>query len=182
MDAQGSEGRLSTVAHLKTVPSYSYFLREHLQKNQPCLISSTLVDSWPAFSLWVHDQEDSPTTTYSQPNLDYLRERYGGQTVSVAKCSSRAFSDQEREERPLREVIDLWKSGNGKGLYVKDWHLPKIMREKGYPPFYETPQIFRDDWMNAFWEEQGKDDFRFVVSYPHCDTLPMFEMISSTWE
>jgi hypothetical protein len=123
----------------------------------------------------VNSQEDSLAASNSQPNLEYFRANYGDQIVSVAKCSSRAYSDQEREERPLREVIDLWKSGNGKGLYVKDWHLAKFVRENGCPPFYETPQIFRDDWMNAFWEEQGKDDFRFVVSKPYCNILTMLK-------
>lgn len=182
LQAEESTRELPAITYLKTPPSYSHFLREHLQKNQPCLISSDLVISWPALSLWVDSQGDPSATGYSQPNLDYFRDTYGDQIVSVARCSSRDFSDQEREERPLREVIDLWKSGNGNGLYVKDWHLAKSTREKGYPLFYETPQIFRDDWMNAFWEEEGEDDFRFVVSKPHGNILTIFERIFSIWE
>ncbi|KAF8509976.1 hypothetical protein JB92DRAFT_2728861 [Gautieria morchelliformis] len=160
-----SKSKPPAVILLEDTPTYSHFLHEYLQKNKPCLISSDSVTSWPAFTLWVDDLKDvssRPGADYSQPNFDYLRENYGDQNVFVARCSSRTFSDQEREERPLREVIDLWKCGHGKELYVKDWHLAKSVREKGYPPFYTTPQIFRDDWMNAFWEEEGKDDFRFV--------------------
>jgi hypothetical protein len=155
-----------TITYLETVPSYSQFRREHLLKNEPCLITADLVKSWPAFALWVTSPKElSPSYSPSQPNLDYICTHYGDDVVPVAICSSRSFSDQERQERPLREVIGLWKSGDGKGLYAKDWHLAKSVRKKGCPPFYETPQIFRDDWMNAFWEEEGKDDFRFVVRY-----------------
>ena len=99
----------------------------------------------------------------TRPNWEYIRSQYGDEVVSVALCNSKAFSDQERTERPLRDVIDLWSSGAGEGLYVKDWHLAKSMRERGDPPFYDTPEIFADDWMNGFWEQEGKDDFRFVV-------------------
>jgi hypothetical protein len=170
-----SESKPPAVILLEDMPTYPHFLHEYLQKNKPCLISSDSVSSWPAFALWVDGLKDVSScpaaTDYSQPNFDYLREKYGDQVVSVARCSSRAFGDQEREDRPLREVIDLWKCGHGKELYVKDWHLAKSVRGKGYPPFYTTPQIFQDDWMNAFWEEEGKDDFRFVVSERRCCIL-----------
>lgn len=168
---QGSNEVQPTITYLDTVPSYAHFHREHLLKNEPCLITADLVKSWPALDLWVTrpgKKELSPTAAcYSSthPNLDYIRAHYGDEVVPVAMCSSRSFSDQKRLELPIREVIDLWKSGNGNGLYVKDWHLAKSVRKIGCPSFYETPCIFRDDWMNAFWEEEGKDDFRFVVRY-----------------
>lgn len=166
MDPQ--ESKRPPILYWEKAPSYSQFLQQHLQTNEPCLISADLVKSWPAFALWVdnHRRDFSPSTaaSSSQPiNLDYLRDRYGGEIVSVARCWSRTFSDQVRQDCPLQEVIDLWKTGNGQGLYVKDWHLAKSERQTGNPSFYETPQIFQDDWMNAFWEEEGKDDFRFVV-------------------
>ncbi|KAF8591722.1 Clavaminate synthase-like protein [Ramaria rubella] len=154
----------SKIVILDSVPSYSQFLRDHLQSNTPCLISPSLIASWPALPLWTRNLHGdlSAQTLDPQPNWDYICENYGDELVSVAHCASRIFSDQERGERPLREVIGLWQSGGGEGLYVKDWHLAKSTRAKGDPQFYETPEIFQDDWMNAFWEEEGKDDFRFV--------------------
>lgn len=140
-------------------PSYDQFLKSCLEPNRPCLISPELVASWKAFSLWTKKNEKDGT---EEINWSYLKEAYGDQMVTVAQCLSRDFSDQERTQRPFSEVIDLWTSGEGEGLYVKDWHLAKALDQKGLPSFYETPDIFRDDWMNAFWESEGKDDFRFV--------------------
>lgn len=140
--------------------SYDQFLKDCLEPNRPCLISPELVASWNAFSLWVKKNENNETEEINWP---YMKETYGDQIVTVAQCLSRDFSDQERTQRPLAEVIDLWTAGEGEGLYVKDWHLAKDLHRKGLPSFYETPDIFRDDWMNAFWESEGKDDFRFVV-------------------
>jgi hypothetical protein len=150
---------------LEPAPSYFYFLREHLQKNTPCLISPDLISHWPALLLWTDTNltDFPPHSVRPKPNWAYIREQYGDEIVSVAQCDSRAFSDQERTECSLHDVIDLWERERGEGLYVKDWHLAKSVREKGGQPFYETPGIFRDDWMNSFWEQEGKDDFRFVV-------------------
>ncbi|GJJ10392.1 hypothetical protein Clacol_004618 [Clathrus columnatus] len=152
-------GDASEISILKCSPTYNQFLKDHLEPNKPCLIPPDLVSSWESFSLWTKKNE-LDNTQYIDWN--YFKDEYGDQIVNVAQCDSRDFSDQERRQQPLAKVIDLWTSGKGEGLYVKDWHLAKVLHCKGYPPFYETPDIFRDDWMNAFWENEGKDDFRFV--------------------
>lgn len=149
-----------SVISILTNPSYDEFLQDYLEPNRPCLISPSLTASWSSFSLWIERDERNDTQNI---NWSYLKDTYGDQVVSVAQCHSRDFSDQERTQRPLAEVIDLWMSDKGDGLYVKDWHLSKTSHHKGLPSFYETPDIFRDDWMNSFWENEGKDDFRFVV-------------------
>ena len=162
------EGELNGIGILYQVPTYEEFLENYLRPNKPCLISPDLIHSWPATRLWTSTSQSSSDAIKPTPNWDYLLDNYGDETVIVAKCGSRSFSDQERLDLPLREVIELWKSGKGEGLYVKDWHLAKVVRERGKERFYEIPDIFLDDWMNCFWEngyEESNDDFRFVVSY-----------------
>eukprot|EP00958_Prasinococcus_capsulatus_P019277 scaffold2357_cov399-Prasinococcus_capsulatus_cf.AAC.11 len=43
--------------------------------------------------------------------------------------------------------------------YLKDWHFAC-----NHPDYraYETPSYFRSDWLNAFWDDQGCPDHRFV--------------------
>ena len=59
-------------------------------------------------------------------------------------------------------------------MYVKDWHLAQKVLNDGGQPFYDTPDVFRDDWLNGWYRSQGRDDFRFIVSmsppgFPPCD-------------
>lgn len=42
--------------------------------------------------------------------------------MPVANTLQREFSEFERDERPLSEVLDLWETGKGDGLYVKVCH------------------------------------------------------------
>ncbi|KAF8519376.1 Clavaminate synthase-like protein [Hysterangium stoloniferum] len=175
------QGDASRIAILKEIPSYAQFLQDHLQDNKPCLICPNLISEWPAISLWTETRDASFSGSEVSLRWDYLLEHYGDEIVTVAKCGSRSFSDQERTEHPLREVIGLWKSGLGKDLYVKDWHLAKSEHQKGKPPFYETPDIFRDDWMNAFWEQEGKDDFRFVYMGPAGTFTPLHRDVYTSY-
>ncbi|KAG8831819.1 hypothetical protein FRC17_002524 [Serendipita sp. 399] len=75
-----------------------------------------------------------------------------------------------RSQKQLREVIQIWRRGDPEGakLYVKDWHLAlqleKLAAQK--EPFYSTPAIFADDWMNNYYLEKTEDDFRFVYMGP----------------
>ena len=48
-------------------------------------------------------------------------------------------------------------------LYMKDWHLQRDLR--AYVA-YETPEPFRDDWLNAYWDHLGHDDYRFCYMGP----------------
>lgn len=51
--------------------------------------------------------------------------------MPVADTVRREFSEFERSERPLSEVLELWRSGRGETLYVKDWHLVAEVQERG---------------------------------------------------
>ena len=160
------QGNPDEISIVKAALQYEVFLEKFLRPNKPCLISPDLTEFWPAMKLWrsKFPSDDSSTESTNNPDWNYIQKHFGAEKVTVAKCGTRSFSDQERVELPLHEVIDLWRSGKGEGLYVKDWHLARSVKERGMDPFYETPDVFLDDWMNSFWENELKeDDFRFVV-------------------
>jgi len=78
----------------------------------------------------------------------------------------------------MREFLDYWEARiNGSSgaaaaayapqaplLYMKDWHLCRAHADGGLP--YETPEPFRDDWLNAYWDSIGTDDYRFCYMGP----------------
>lgn len=82
------------------------------------------------------------------PNWDYLSRQYGEFEVSVLQCplpptsleneggnqqenaSEEAYGSGEITEMKFNDVIELWKSGKGKGMYIKDWHLRREVRER----------------------------------------------------
>jgi hypothetical protein len=145
--------------------------------NQPVMIGPTLIQEWPCRSHWrlpfpsTHSEDDdtsvdkasAPSIKHSEPNMDHIKEKYGRLVVPVDE-------DGCRTERPLQDVLALWEKGEGRGLYVKDWHLSlQLSRQKDHstsksPKFYDTPDIFKDDWMNRYYLKETEDDFRFVVS------------------
>ncbi|KAI0362125.1 Clavaminate synthase-like protein [Trametes cingulata] len=138
-------------------PCYSEFLQHYLLPNKPVIVGPALVGSWPARNLW----------TGAEGSIDwgFLKSEYGHFEVTVADCSTREFSDQRREKMLFRNVVDLWTAGEGQSLYVKDWHLARALAtstSSAHEPFYTTPDIFRDDWMNAYYSAHTEDDFRFV--------------------
>lgn len=59
-------------------------------------------------------------------------------------------------------------------IYIKDWHLVRLLRLAGQEAPYVTPDLFRDDWMNndspstsdvAFSSSSTlPDDFRFCYA------------------
>ncbi|KAH9901406.1 Clavaminate synthase-like protein [Cubamyces lactineus] len=140
-------------------PSYEEFLNDYLLPNKPVIIGPSLIASWPARRIWARED--------GRINWDNLKAEYGYLTVTVADCSTREFSDQHRETMPFREVVSLWEAGKGQTLYVKDWHLARALLgpstgTASNGTFYTTPDIFRDDWMNAYYSAHTEDDFRFV--------------------
>jgi hypothetical protein len=130
--------------------SYAKFRENHLLPNKPVIIGPDLISSWPARTLWT---VPDPEASFSRPNFDVLGQRYGDLMVPV---------DQKgcRSAMLLRDVLDAWKQGEGQALYVKDWHLA---RQRPEEPLYNTPDIFKDDWMNRYYCAETEDDFRFVV-------------------
>lgn len=148
---------------LQDPPTYVEFLQSYLVPNRPVIIGGRLVSSWSALHDWVV-RNDTPEGTSSQINWDHLSSCYGDCEVTVADCATREWSDQKRNVMPFRKVVELWRTGQGSSLYVKDWHLARhVARErKGKDAFYTTPGLFLDDWMNDYYSAHTDDDFRFV--------------------
>lgn len=147
----------TTCSRLDDPPSYNEFLQAYLLPNQPVIIGPSLITSWPAYKLWRRASYEI--------NWEYLEDVYGDWEVTVADCATRQFSDQRREQMLFRDVVSLWEADEGQSLYVKDWHLARTLTLNKYPShdiFYTTPDVFRDDWMNAYYSAHTEDDFRFV--------------------
>lgn len=167
-----TSGDCTPCEFFEEVLSYDEFLSRYLLPNKPVIIGPSLICSWHASQLWTRPSNVYPDER--EIDWDALSEMYGSQEVTVADCSTREFSDQKRDTRLFREVVDLWKRGEGKSLYVKDWHLARSLYEAhqqsneasspegAFQTFYDTPDIFRDDWMNAYYSSHTSDDFRFV--------------------
>ncbi|KAL7409999.1 hypothetical protein BDY24DRAFT_418319 [Mrakia frigida] len=145
--------------------SYQDFLLNHLLPNTPCLFSRQLTSSWPCFSSFLLPH--SPRSI-NAPHL--LALQGSSNLVSVHRPSTPLEREEGEaatvcEERRLEEVLGLWEDGKkeGKGLYVKDWHLALQNEREGEKEFYETPGVFRDDWLNGWCRTKGlEDDFKFV--------------------
>jgi len=73
--------------------------------------------------------------------------RYSKQVVPVANTRVPEYGEFRRSERPLGEVLDLWEKDEeeGRGLYVKDWHLLAELEAQGLGvgEVYEVPECFR---------------------------------------
>ncbi|KAI0748144.1 hypothetical protein C8Q80DRAFT_1170384 [Daedaleopsis nitida] len=186
------------IRHLDIVPSYQEFLREHLLPNKPVIIGPSLISTWQATKDW--------TTADGIIDWDYLKTAYGWSQVTVANCSTRDFSDQKREQMLFRDVVSLWQEGKGQSLYVKDWHLARALddptsapdpngspqdndspqgaersKESEHQPFYTTPDIFCDDWMNAYYSTHTADDFRFVYVGPVGTFTPLHRDVYTSY-
>ena len=153
----------SGVLKLDQSPTYNEFLSNHLINNTPVLIGKDLVELWPAFRLW------KGTDDRYDIDWDYLVNTYGTQIVPVTNCRTQS-TDPCTESITLSEVIKGWLSIENDDtnqdlplLYVKDWHLARwVSSNPAMQPFYTTPHLFADDWLNYHYCTFTDDDFRFV--------------------
>ncbi|PVG00504.1 Clavaminate synthase-like protein [Serendipita vermifera] len=165
---------MSAPKQIRRVPNISYdeFRQQHLLPNQPLLVGPDLIQEWNCLKYWrlPGNSMDSKGShemdgECSLPDLPFMKEAYGDFVVPVDE-------DGCRSEKTLREVIDIWESGQGDAqeekMYVKDWHLALQLEQKKIEcmPFYLTPDIFVDDWMNRYYLAKTQDDFRFVYMGP----------------
>ncbi|KAL1413343.1 hypothetical protein Q8F55_001102 [Vanrija albida] len=160
---------------------YSAFYHDHLIPNTPFLLSPEATRLWPARTAWVEEGEEGDGA--HRPNLHALR-AYAAQVVPVANTAEREFSEFERCERPLGEVLDAWSSGEGVSLYVKDWHLVAELELAGRSgrEVYAPPPCFRDDWLSPPFDPSPSSkavshastaDFRFVYTGPAGTFTPL---------
>ncbi|EKM52981.1 uncharacterized protein PHACADRAFT_30100 [Phanerochaete carnosa HHB-10118-sp] len=163
------------VDRLEDAPTYEEFLERYLKPNKPVVIGIDLAKSWPALREWtVPTPPEAASGSSRQIDWQHLSDAYGDHVVSVANCSKvDSFGNLECDTARFRDVVSQWQNGEGQLLYVKDWHLARSIESApsvfspatcstGTIPFYVTPHIFADDWMNAFYTTHTSDDFRFV--------------------
>ena len=145
-----------TIPTVSPTLSYNEAFHRFFVPNRPFIIKD-LTRSWPASKDWIQS---------SLPNWDYLVRQYGNEKVTVHDCSSQDAIDSNCSEMLFKEVVSIWKEGNGQSLYIKDWHLP-LHRRKDHldntgTPFYDVPDLFKDDWMDHHARKETGDDFAFV--------------------
>ena len=125
---------------------YEDFADRCLARNEPAIFDRSLVDGWRAFE-WVRSD--------GELDLDALDRKFGAAEVSVADC---ATADHDRRTMPLSDVLAAWRTDRLSALYVKDFHAQLFARQ----PFYDTPDPFVDDWMQAYALARTEGDYRFV--------------------
>ncbi|WVF67688.1 hypothetical protein IAT40_002447 [Kwoniella sp. CBS 6097] len=156
--------------------SYDDILHKHLIPNTPFLLSSAATSSWAAVRDFRLTSTSSSSSSTHQPNLTALK-RYAHHIVPVANTLTPQFSEFERSERPLGEVLDFWENGDeaGDGLYVKDWHLmAEIEGEgRGVEEVYAVPECLRDDWLNPPYTPGPRPNFRFTYIGPPLTYTPL---------
>ncbi|BGP37654.1 hypothetical protein JCM10449v2_001571 [Rhodotorula kratochvilovae] len=149
--------------------TYEHFRTHHLVPNTPCIFPPSLVEDWPLVSRWLTGEAGARTLHW-----DYLAERYGALAIDCVDLSG----SKDASPTTFGALIALWRKGDARGTYLKDWHLPLEVwhagerdgkgkgKERVREELYEVPVVCLDDWMNE-WEgsEEGKgDDFRFVYA------------------
>ncbi|KGB76206.2 hypothetical protein CNBG_2044 [Cryptococcus deuterogattii R265] len=164
--------------------SYGDFLDNHMIPNVPFFLSSANTSTWPATKSF---RKPNTQSTASLPNLPALRQ-YSHHVVPVANTLQPQFSEFERTEKSLGEVLDLWEnqeSEQGRGLYVKDWHLMAELegQGKGVGEIYSVPECLRDDWLNPPYTPSPRtkpinssastSDFRFTYVGPALTYTPL---------
>ena len=180
---------LPSLAHLPSFLAQT----NHLLPNNPCVFSPRLTSSWSCFSTFLLPSQpnSSPSSSSSSShriNTSHLLSLQGSSNpVSVHRPSTQLEREEGEastvcQDRCLEEVFRLWEEGKeeGRGLYVKDWHLALQVERGGGEEFYETPEVFRDDWLDGWHRSMPgtvEDDFRFVVSRPPRLSFISFSLI-----
>lgn len=165
---ESSKTFVPTITRLPDPPTYQDFLTSFLLPNIPVIIGPKLVQDWPALAQWTRkDPPDSDVASRPSINWEFLADRFGHHKVAVADCAQvDSFGNLEFRDAVFRDVVTQWKRGEGQSSYVKDWHLARTVEGPSIcepdTPFYTTPGIFEDDWMNAYYSAHTADDFRFV--------------------
>ena len=186
--------------------SYEHFVVNHLLKNEPCLIRNIVHgnnknDNWHIYDKWTNKKGDI--------SYKYLRDKYGETIVDVADCGNKSYSDQQRSSmtlsnylsylqqqqhkqktsnNPLNKWLDNIKEGKlskfdlkhtANILYCKDWHIVRDL--KSDCPFYSTPHLFSDDWLNDYWQTKGTTDYKFFYFGPQFSFTPTHKDVYSSY-
>lgn len=65
----GCNNEVTSFPRISNSISYEEFFRQFLEKNRPCVLSSSFTEGWPARTDWV--------TPSSTPDVSYFQEHFG---------------------------------------------------------------------------------------------------------
>lgn len=148
--------------------TYDCFFREYLRPNIPVIVTG-IAAKWEC-SNWI--RQEGSENSGCMIDFEYLKEQIGADVrVPVANCHQEYFNSHEKLELGFHEFIDYWMRRVAEGtndhpeklLYLKDWHLRRLLPTYRY---YQTPVYFGSDWLNEYCEDTGSDDYRFVYMGP----------------
>lgn len=144
-------------------PTYNEFKTVCLLPNVPAIIGCSVAAAWPAISLWSSTSTSTANLNLSDStfNYTYFRALHGHLEVSASDCSTGKTSNLE-----FSTLLDQWRDGQARSIYVRDLHLPLVIHKEGRSvenELYTVPKLWTDDWMNGFYSAETEDDFRFVV-------------------
>ncbi|GAA5890845.1 hypothetical protein JCM8208_003071 [Rhodotorula glutinis] len=165
--------------------TYAHFRQHHLLPNTPCLFPRTLVERWPLLSRWLDE--------HGNLDWDHLEDLYGAFDIT---CIDLVPADNEPVPSTFASLLHLWRRGDGRAKYLKDWHLPLAVvragecegkgkgKERVRDELYEVPDVCLDDWLNEYegGEDDGRqDDFRFVYAGGGDTSTPLHRDVYSSY-
>lgn len=137
--------------------TYDDFFQNYMLENKCCVIQH-ITDEWESSNFWVK----------GDINFEYLRGRYGSLNVTVYNCLEKEFNSQKCYDSTFKNYLDYFEELNySKELcdrldYLKNWHLQLNTDDE----FYDVPIYFASDWLNEYFINCSKDDYRFVYMGP----------------
>jgi hypothetical protein len=174
METSDDDERIPRIAASSITPRE--FEARFLAANRPCILTGLGV-GWRACSEWA----DAGRAAIFEP----LRERFGGEEVTVHDCSRTVLGRYRTSEMRLDDLLDLWARGEGSSLYLKDWNLAMMEADpsdRNGSEWYATPAHFARDWLNGFAHATEQvSDHRFcyvgragTFTPLHTDGEPLF--------
>ena len=157
--------------------TYAHFRSAHLVPNTPCLFPPSYSADWPIRRNIASDA--------GELDYEYLEQKFGTLAVTCIDCeaSTSKLPNSEAPVASFRDLLELWRRGQGRTKYLKDWHLPLAVHRSGAngitgaaangkgkervrEELYDVPPAWLDDWRKEYEGIEREDDFRFVVSQP----------------
>ncbi|ETN19732.1 hypothetical protein PPTG_04957 [Phytophthora nicotianae INRA-310] len=145
-----------------TTLSYEEFCARYMAPNRPVLLRN-VTDTWfPKAMQWRDGRKI---------NFKYLKEHYGAALAPVVSGDVAEYGAEDRWTMRLEEYLDLIENGTAGKKYLKDWHFVHAFGHE----IYVTPPLFKDDWLNWWWDhkEKSESDYRFVYLGPTGSWTPL---------
>lgn len=145
--------------------TYQHFRQEHLLPNFPVIFPPSVIANWPV----CHWRASTAATTLSASPLAAFRDLRLEE--SGASLPLPGVEVDDGNFSTLGDLLAAWEEGRARKVYLKDWHLPLVLAQRGNgeetiaEQLYEVPELWSDDWMNEYYGAETADDFRFVVSF-----------------